>query len=113
MVKVPVYNPDGTFADVIEVDETAFGTRIHKVALKQATIEGKGLKAKATGSFDGSGKIAKVVLNVESGVLDIDRYLPPPQDKKEPTAEAPKEQKKPADMLAALPDEPLDLSSSH
>jgi AsmA protein len=82
-----------------------------KVALKQATIEGKGLKAKATGSFDGSGKIAKVVLNIESGVLDIDRYLPPPQDKKEPTAEAPKEQKKPADMLAALPDEPLDLSA--
>ena len=82
-----------------------------KVALKQATIEGKGLKAKATGSFDGTGKIAKVVLNVESGVLDIDRYLPPARDKKEITAESPKGKKKAADMLAALSEEPLDLSA--
>ncbi|MCH7542853.1 MAG: AsmA family protein [Proteobacteria bacterium] len=85
-----------------------------KVALKQATIEGKGLKAQATGSFDGTGKIAKVVLNIETGVLDIDRYLPPARDKrgqKEITAEPPKGQKKAADMLAALSDEPLDLSA--
>ncbi|MCH9051936.1 MAG: AsmA family protein, partial [Proteobacteria bacterium] len=85
-----------------------------KIALKQATIEGKGLKAKVTGSFDGSGKIAKVVLNVESGVLDIDRYLPPARgkrDKKEITAEPPKGKKKAADMLAALSEKPLDLSA--
>ena len=82
-----------------------------KIALKQATIEGKGLKAKVTGSFDGSGKIAKVVLDVESGVLDIDRYLPPARDKKEITAEPPKGKKKAADMLAALSEEPLDLSA--
>ncbi|MCZ6482899.1 MAG: AsmA family protein, partial [Alphaproteobacteria bacterium] len=82
-----------------------------KVTLKQATIEGKGLKAKATGSFDGSGKIAKVVLDVESGVLDIDRYLPPARDQKEITAEPPKGKKKAADMLAALSEEPLDLSA--
>ncbi|MCZ6847222.1 MAG: AsmA family protein, partial [Alphaproteobacteria bacterium] len=85
-----------------------------KVALKQATIEGKGLKAQATGSFDGTGKIAKVVLNVESGVLDIDRYLPPARGKrgqKEITAGPPKGQKKAADMLAALSEEPLDWSA--
>ena len=87
-----------------------------KVALKQATIEGKGLKVKATGSFDGSGKIAKVVLDVESGVLDIDRYLPPARgkparDQKEITAEPPEGQKQVADMLAALSEEPLDLSA--
>ncbi|MCH8095600.1 MAG: AsmA family protein [Proteobacteria bacterium] len=82
-----------------------------KVALKQATIEGKGLKAQATGSFDGSGKIAKVVLNIETGVLDIDRYLPPARDQKEITAEPPKGRQPAPDMLAALSDEPLDLSA--
>ncbi len=59
-----------------------------KVVLKQATIEGKALKATANGSFDGSGEIAKVVVNIERGVLVIDRYLPPPGRPRQPRRRA-------------------------
>ena len=38
MVKLPCYRADGTFAELIEVDETLFGTHIHRVALKQALV---------------------------------------------------------------------------
>ncbi len=86
-----------------------------KVALKEATIKGKALDAKASGSFDGSGEVAKLVLNVESGVLDIDSYLPP-REKKSKAGEQTAQKSKPrakasgGDLLAALPDEPIDLS---
>jgi AsmA protein len=81
-----------------------------KVVLKEATIVGAALDAKASGSFDGSGEVAKIVLNLESGVLDIDRYLPPPAEEMadaEPAA-APESVD---DVLAAIPDEPFDLST--
>jgi AsmA protein len=75
-------------------------------AIREATIKGKGLDAKASGNFDGSGEIAKFALNVEAGVLDIDSYLPAPAA---PAAQPPAA--RPAgNPLAALPDEPFDLT---
>ncbi len=89
-----------------------------KVALKEARIEGKGLKATARGSFDGSGEITKVTLEVESGVLDLDRYLPPPakvktkaKAKTTPAETRAAAKEPPADILAALSDRPLDLTA--
>ena len=80
-----------------------------KVALKEASIEGKKLSAKASGSFDGSGAVKKVSLTVESGVLDIDRYLPPPAPEGKATASKPAAGKR-GNPLEALSDEPIDLS---
>jgi len=89
-----------------------------RVALREAVIEGQALRAQANGSFDGSGEVAKIALNIESGVLDIDRYLPPPAQRADRPAEAPAaispqlaEPAGPRDALAALSDEPIDLSA--
>ncbi|MGQ4808334.1 hypothetical protein NKDENANG_01716 [Candidatus Entotheonellaceae bacterium PAL068K] len=79
------------------------------VALTEATIEGSALQARATGSFDGSGDMAKVVLNVESDRLDIDRYLPPTSPQSDPTAPTTHESPSAGDPLAALSDQPFDL----
>ena len=79
-----------------------------KVALKQATIQGQSLQAKASGSYDGSGAVKKLSLTVESGVLDIDRYLPPPAPGQPGAA-----QRRDGGMgnpLQALSDEPIDLA---
>ena len=81
-----------------------------KVALESATLDGKALRASASGSYDGSAGYPKVVLNVESGVLDLDRYLPPPAKGKaaKPAAAGTGGGGNP---LAALPNTPLDLSA--
>ncbi|MDH3474953.1 MAG: AsmA family protein, partial [Rhodospirillales bacterium] len=84
-----------------------------KVALEEATIKGDALDAKASGSFDGSGEIMKLALKVESGVLDIDRYLPPPSEAPRATkarADGDRPKQRPGHPLEALPDEPIDLS---
>ncbi|MDH3476444.1 MAG: AsmA family protein, partial [Rhodospirillales bacterium] len=81
-----------------------------KVALKEATMKGEALDAKASGSYDGSGKIAKIVLDVESGLLDIDRYLPTPSAGAPNARPEPAAARRPEDILAALSEEPLDLS---
>jgi AsmA protein len=80
-----------------------------KVALKQATIEGQSLQAKASGSFDGSGPVKRVSLQVEGGVLDVDRYLPAPAPGK-PGVAAKRGDGKTANPLQALSDQPFDLS---
>ncbi|MCZ6524251.1 MAG: AsmA family protein, partial [Alphaproteobacteria bacterium] len=82
-----------------------------RVALEEATIEGEALEARARGSFDGSGEIAVVTLEVESGVLDIERYLPPPVDEAPAAAAAAADDGPVANPLAALSDQPLDLSA--
>jgi AsmA protein len=81
-----------------------------KVALKEARIEGKALEARAFGSFDGTGKVKKFVFNLESGVLDIDRYLPPVPagGEKAPRRDGKKPDSK--DIVASLSTDPLDLS---
>jgi len=38
MLKVPCYHPDGRFAELLEIDETAFGSGIHRIALKSAVV---------------------------------------------------------------------------
>jgi AsmA protein len=88
----------------------AFAADGAKATLEEATIKGEALEAKASGSFDASGQVAKIVLNVESDVLDIDRYLPPPSETPRQKAEMPVEHGKPGDALAAIPDAPFDLS---
>ncbi|MGF1639361.1 MAG: AsmA family protein, partial [Rhodospirillales bacterium] len=55
-----------------------FAAEGEAVALREATVDGKGLSARAHGSFDGSGDVTRITAVIESGVLDIDRYLPPP-----------------------------------
>ena len=83
-----------------------------RMTLKEATIEGAALRARATGSFDGSGEIARIAFNLEAGVLDIDRYLPPPAETAvaaEPGAKRP-EKKGKRDPFAAIPDAPFDLA---
>lgn len=77
-----------------------------KVTLKEARIEGQALKASASGSYDGSGEVDKLVLTVESDVLDIDRYLPPPK----PQAATRRQGAPRSDPLAGLSDEPIDVS---
>jgi AsmA protein len=79
-----------------------------RISLKEAFIDGAELKVKATGSFDGSGDVAKFVLDLDAGVLDIDRYLPPAVKSAGPAGAAPVSASD--DFLAALPDQPFDLS---
>ena len=80
------------------------------VTLESATIQGEALDATASGSFDGSGEVAKVVFQMESGLLDIDRYLPPPAPG-DPMPDAPAGTAAPADLLAGLSDQPIDMSA--
>jgi AsmA protein len=92
-----------------------FAAEGEAVRLEEATIQGESLEAKASGSFDGSGAVKKIVLALESGVLDIDRYLPSPAPKSEaPAAETSATDGQttaaPVDFMAALSDEPIDLS---
>ncbi len=88
-----------------------FAAEGEKVALKEANLDGKDLTARAHGSFDGSGDVARISAVVESGVLDIDRYLPPVETREPAEKAAPSERPgKPGDALAALSDEPIDLA---
>ncbi|MEE9480085.1 MAG: AsmA family protein [Kiloniellales bacterium] len=80
------------------------------VVLEQAVIEGEALKAEASGSVDSSGEVMKVTLDVKAGMLDIDRYLPPPAPAQQAEAPAPEGGQRPANPLDAVPDEPIDLS---
>jgi uncharacterized protein involved in outer membrane biogenesis len=90
-----------------------FASEGAKSMLKEATIVGSGLNAKASGSLDMSGGATKVTADVESGVLDVDRYLPPQPPKSaqaQPAAKAPaKMPGPPKEVLAGLSDRPFDL----
>lgn len=85
-----------------------------KSLLKEATVTGTGLDAKASGSFDASGPTRKITAVVESGVLDLDRYLPPQaRDKGLPhdTAGVPQGQAPSKEVPAGLSDRPFDLGA--
>jgi AsmA protein len=82
--------------------------------LEHAVIEGEALKAEASGSVDISGEVKKVTLDVKAGMLDIDRYLPPPapgQEVKAGQATAPGDGQRPANPLETIPDKPVDLAA--
>jgi len=55
-----------------------FASNGAKSTLKEGTIQGGALKLTASGSLDASGPVTALTLNLDSGVLDLDRYLPPP-----------------------------------
>jgi AsmA protein len=59
-----------------------------KVALKEATVTGKALEAKASGSFDGTGEVALFNANVDIPKADLNAYLPPQKPKEKETAKA-------------------------
>lgn len=82
------------------------------VAIREATLEGESLQAQATGTLDISGDAPRLSLQVESGVLDFDRYLPQPTAAGA-TADAAPSPPRPQgdrDLLAEISDEPFDLS---
>jgi uncharacterized protein involved in outer membrane biogenesis len=82
-----------------------------KVVLTEATIEGSGLQAKATGSYDGSGDTATFAFHVESDQLDIDRYLPQtPVDQAAPVSRRGTRNAN-RDILAVLSPKPLNLKA--
>ncbi len=84
--------------------------------LESATIEGEALQASASGSVDISGEVNKIKLDLKAGMLDIDRYLPPPAPAAEAPAAAPESEASAASApaggnpLDAIPDEPIDLA---
>ena len=55
-----------------------FASNGAKSTLKEGTIQGGALKLTASGSLDASGPVTALALNLDAGVLDLDRYLPPP-----------------------------------
>ena len=88
----------------IHADFTSDGARS---ALKDATITGTALNLKASGSLDASGGVTKLTGVVDSGILDIDRYLPrtapaSPRPAGGPAAAVP-------DPFASLSDQPFAL----
>jgi AsmA protein len=91
-----------------------FASEGTKSLLKEATVAGTALNAKASGSLDASGDATRLTAIVETGVLDVDRYLPPQARDKTPAppaAKAPGGRPAPAaDPLAALSDQPFDLA---
>ncbi len=80
-----------------------------KVRLEEALVEGKAIKLTAEGSFDGSVEPAKLALEVQGGMLDVDAYLPPRPESAPKTAQPRGAGQAPQDLLAALPEEPFDL----
>ena len=74
-----------------------------KLALKDAEIAGKALKASAHASFDGSQKPPRFDAKVDVQQADLDAYLPPPAEKRAaaPAAQAP----------AGWSTEPFDLAA--
>jgi len=94
-----------------------FGTEGSQSLLREATITGAGLNAKASGSIDRSGNAMKVTAVLNSDVLDVDRYLPPqlrgnavPLPASSTPSPAPSSTP-PKNPLAGLSDQPFDLGA--
>ena len=77
-------------------------------AVEEATIQGEGLDLRATGSFDASGQLPRFDLAIDGGLLQLDRYMPVGDADAAADGENPGDS---ADPLAALSDEPIDLSA--
>ena len=88
-----------------------FATEGSKVTLQEATLSGKALDLKATGSLEAAGDKTKIQLAVESGLLDIDSYLPPASAEPAPKAAKRDGKARRGHPLEAIPDEPIDLSA--
>ena len=82
-----------------------------RIVLKEAKIEGTAVQARASGMYDGSGKVVRVKFDLQAGVIDLDRYLPPPA--KTPIAKVkqkPSAPIVPREVFAGISDKPLDLA---
>lgn len=80
------------------------------VAIREATLQGDSLDARMTGKLDMSGDAPKLALDIKSGVLDIDRYLPPPVSTPRVAASQNKRPAAKGDPMAGLSDAPFDLT---
>ena len=80
------------------------------VTLQEAALTGKALDVKASGSVDASKETKVVRLQMTSGVLDIDKYLPPPAKGASP-GKAKKARKKGESPFAELSDVPIELDA--
>jgi AsmA protein len=91
-----------------------FASEGTKSLLKEATVTGTALNAKASGSLEASGDATRLTAIVETGVLDVDRYLPPQAHNTTPPPPAAKAPGGPAaparDPFAGLSDQPFDLA---
>ncbi|MEM7023483.1 MAG: AsmA family protein [Pseudomonadota bacterium] len=82
-------------------------------AIEDANLQGQGLDLHATGSFDASGEIPHFELVLSGGVLQLDRYIPAGDATSGEAAAsdgAGDTKASISDPLAALSDEPIDLS---
>ena len=91
--------------------DALFKSEGETVVLERAVIEGKDLQGEATGRVDVAGEVTKVAFDLKAGMLDIDRYLPPPAPAEAAGAEVAAAQRRPAHPLEAIPDEPFDLAA--
>ncbi|MEE9143832.1 MAG: AsmA-like C-terminal region-containing protein, partial [Candidatus Binatia bacterium] len=81
-----------------------------KVTLKEATINGKALKAKASGSFDGSNPVAVFKANVDIEQMDLNAYLPPEKKKKAKVRKRATAKKAAQKKPGGWSEEPFDLT---
>ncbi len=70
--------------------------------LEKLTVAGEGLEARVSGGVDASGTVPKITLDVQGGVIDLDRFLPQ-RPAEEPTSQTtpPATEK---EEVSALPD---------
>src|SRR5262249_37720912 len=88
--------------------------RLRGHAVFAAAGRGPGREARGSGGLEASADGRRLAAVVETGVLDIDRYLPPPAHDKaaaSPPKASPKGQAAAASPLAALSDRPFDLAA--
>ena len=90
-----------------------FAAEGSKAVLKELTITGNALSAKASGSLDTSGQAPKLILQIQSGILDVDRYLPPASKIKSQSASRAAPRAELDDVYASIPNTPIDLSWLH
>jgi AsmA protein len=85
----------------------AFATDGAKASLNEATIEGKAVEVKASGSFDSTGKVPFLTAKINVVDADLNAYLPKSEPKKKA---APKKEEAPPKEPAGWSEEPLDFS---
>ncbi|MGF1641479.1 MAG: AsmA-like C-terminal region-containing protein, partial [Rhodospirillales bacterium] len=88
--------------------QAVFKGGANRIALEQATLEGKAVRASASGSYDGAGLVPSFKAAVVVEEADLDAYLPPPSPAAKPArpAAAPA-----APRPTGWSEEPLDLSA--
>jgi uncharacterized protein involved in outer membrane biogenesis len=79
--------------------------------IKEAYVKGKDLNAELSGDFDFSGALSKFNLRAKTGVLRLDRYLPPPAEDHTGGKADEKSERKTVLLLEDVSKEPLDLTA--